>query len=110
MSEVEEKPLVAAGKLCCFSDGEYSDYGYVGHFLALEPITRALFEKAKDRCMERVRNGEGESYGSKPDLDDESDVNRAMRDLFLPELVRMGVVMDIDCVTIHLGSYGRLEL
>lgn len=110
MANEELKTHVKAGKLFCFSEGEYSDYGYVGHFLALDDITSETFAKAKGRCMERIRNGEGESYGCKPDLDDESDVRRAMRDLFLPELIRMGVVMDIDCAEIHLGSYGCLKL
>lgn len=105
-----EKPLVAAGKLFCFSEGEYSDYGYVGHFLALVPITKDLFEQVKAACMVRIRSGEVESYGKPVDIDDEGDVNRAMRDLFLPELVRAGAVMDIDCAELHLGSYGRLEL
>lgn len=112
MSEaaVEPKVFVQAGKLFCFSEGEYSDYGYVGHFLALEAITSETFARAKERCLVRVRAGEGESCGCPPDLEDENDVNRAMRDLFLPELVRMGVVMDIDCTTIHVGSYGQLDL
>jgi hypothetical protein len=107
----EIKPLVAAGKLFCFSEGEYSDYGYVGHFLALEPITKDTFEKVKERCMERIKNGEGKCYGDPvgPEAE-EYEIQHAMRDLFLPELVRMGVVMDIDCATIHIGSYGRLDL
>lgn len=109
MSE-DDKLIVAAGKLFCFSEGEYSDYGYIGHFLALEPITKSTFATCKARCLERVKNGEGSSYGCPPDLDDENDVNRAMRDLFVAELTRMGVLMDIDCETIHIGSYGRLDL
>lgn len=110
MSEKEEKTYVAAGKLFCFSEGEYSDYGYVGHFLALEPITDTTIQNCKDRCRARVMAGEGSSYGGKPDLEDEHDIERAMRDLFVPELTRMGMLMDIECVTIHLGSYGRLEI
>lgn len=106
-----EKPLVAAGKLFCFSQGEYSDYGYVGHFLALVPITKTLFEQVKDACMVRIRAGEGKSYGLPVDLDDDGAVDRAMRDMFLPELVRSGAVMDIDCEELHLGNYDeRLEL
>jgi hypothetical protein len=104
----EIKTHVKAGKLFCFAEGEYSDYGYVGHFLALEDITSATFEKCKERCMERIKAGEGESYGMPPDIDDPSDVAHALRGLFLPELTRMGVLMDIECVEIHLASYGRL--
>lgn len=104
------KTHVKAGKLFCFSEGEYSDYGYVGHFLALEDITADTFEKCKARCLERIKAGEGEAYGAPPDIDDPSDVAHAMRGLFLPELVRMGVLMDIECVEIHIGSYGRLTV
>ena len=102
--------IVQAGILFCFSEGEYSDYGYVGHFLALETITKKTFEQAKERCMVRIKKGEGSVYGAPTDPGDEHDVNMAIRSLFLPELTRMGVLMDIDCEEVHLGSYGRLEL
>lgn len=108
--DTEEKNIVEAGKLFCFSEGEYSDYGYVGHFLALEAISRTTFETCKDRCRARIMAGEGLVYGSPPDIDDPSDVQYAMRGMFVPELIRMGVAMDIDVTEIHLGSYGRLEL
>jgi hypothetical protein len=60
--------------------------------------------------MERIKAGEGVRCGQPIDIEDESDVKSAMRDFFLPELVRMGVVMDIDCKELHLGSYGRLSI
>lgn len=88
---------VPAGKLFCTSSGEYSDYSYSGHFVALEDITREKLEKIEDQVHETIRS------------DDDLDKYDA-RGLFLPALIRSGLVLEVDCVEIHTGSYGTLEL
>lgn len=95
--------LVPAGKLFCISRGEYSDYGYQGHFLALVEITHEMFQEVIDECKATQRRensatswASGEDWGA-----DEK---------FLPALVRRGWVVDIDCIEIHTGSYGQLEI
>lgn len=94
---------VPAGKLFCLSRGEYSDYGYCGHFLALVNLTPEMFREVEEECKaaQKIENEKedwspGDDYGSD--------------DKFIPALVRRGWVMDVDCVEIHTGSYGRLEL
>lgn len=107
---------VEAGKLICFSEGEYSDYGYVGHFLALEPIGPAEFQAAKDRIRTRLTAaGVWKAYAWDDEAQpvsemDDSDWRRAYRNEFFAELIRMGKIMDIDCFEFHLGSYGQLDL
>jgi hypothetical protein len=102
---------VKAGKLFCFSEGEYSDYGYCGHFLALEDITTELFERTKDRIKAQIAEGIKDAYGDIVNADsDHYEKSSIMARRFLPELIRQGAIMDIDCTEIHLRSYGRLEL
>lgn len=106
---METKPdvRVPAGKLFCFSEGAYSDYGYIGHFLALVDITNATLQEAADRARERAKVEPCHFGGEVPTEDYE--INYATKALFIPELVRMGVVLDIDCAEIHIGSYGQLD-
>ena len=99
---------VHAGKLFCLSSGEYSDYGYEGHFLALMDITNDVLTEAKNRATERAKV-EPNSWGKIPGPDEDWLIRDAARSNFIPELVRMGAVLDIDCTEIHLGSYGNLE-
>ena len=87
---------VSAGKMFCLSRGEYSDYGYEGHFLALVEITPEMFHEV-----------ETEANGKKNDFDQ---YEYGADDRFIPALVRRGWVMDVDCIEIHTGSYGRLNL
>lgn len=101
---------VPAGKLFCFTEGEYSDYGIKGTFLALEEINQELFERIRKELMARWLIDPPTVHGWSADLNDESDVTRLLSDEFLPALIRAGVVMDIDVVHIHYGSYGRIEL
>lgn len=83
---------VEAGKLICFSSGEYSDYGYHGHFLTLEPLTRPMVEEIKAECLREAES-----------LYDQQDG-------FIPKLIKRGLIMSIDCQVIHLGSYGELTV
>lgn len=92
---------VPAGKLFCLSRGEYSDYGYQGHFLALIEITPEMLREVEEECKaaQRKENADtcyGDTYGA--------------GDKFIPALIRRGWVMDVDCVEIHTGSYGELDL
>lgn len=44
---ITQRLHVPAGKLFCLSRGEYSDYGYQGHFLALVEITPEMFREVE---------------------------------------------------------------
>lgn len=88
---------VEAGKLICFSTGEYSDYSYDGHFLTLEPLTRPMVEEVVEECKTKARvENDGEEYGA--------------TGYFIPALIKRGLIMIVDCQEIHVGSYGRLEV
>ena len=94
---------VPAGKLFCLSSGEYSDYGYGGHFLALVDITPEMFGEVVDECKaaQKIENDKDAwMAGSLSGADDR----------FMPTLAQRGWVVDIDCVEIHTGSYGELDL
>lgn len=94
---------VPAGKLFCLSRGEYSDYGYQGHFLALVEITPEMFREVEAECKtaQKAKNiADGAFYSETYGADDR----------FIPALIRRGWVMDVDCVEIHTGSYGELDL
>lgn len=108
---MEDDVFVKAGKLFCFSSGEYSDYGYEGHFLALVDINQALFQRIVDEIKADINEGKHELYGKKVTAEsDDYEKQCVLRDQFMPRLVRQGVILDIDCTEIYLGSYGRLEL
>ena len=109
-TDAKIEPKVKAGKLFCFATGEYSDYGIQGHYLALVDITQELFDQAKGGALARIKSGEYKRWGKQIDMEDEWEVSDAMFSLFVPELVRLGAIMDIDCAEIHIGSYGRLEV
>lgn len=87
-----QRLTVLAGKLFCLSSGVYSDYGYSGHFLALVTITPEMFAKVVDEC----KAGTERRYEE--------------QDKFIATLIRRGWVMDIDCLEIHIGDYGELDL
>jgi len=85
---------VEAGKLICFSTGEYSDYGYDGHFLTLGTLTRPMVEEVANKCRDRALK----------------ENHYDPRDFFIPELNKRGWIMVVDCQEIHIGSYGVLDV
>lgn len=94
MTTKKQRLNVPAGKLFCTSRGRYSDYGYTGHFLSLVDITPIMFREVEAECKAAADANNG--------VDAE--------DAFLPALIRRGWVLDIDCVEIHTGEYGELNL
>ena len=105
---------VKAGRLFCFSSGEYSDYGYRGHYLALRDIDRDFFhsviEGLKDDFKKKgvpcTYTEERTAYKDADSYEIESAIER----FFLPAIIRSGAVMEIDVQEIYLGSYGQIEL
>jgi hypothetical protein len=92
-NEMKQQALhVPAGKLFCLSEGEYSDYGYCGHFLALVELTPSMMREVEAEVKEQS-TGRYEAQSK-----------------FTAALIRRGWVLDIDCVEIHTGSYGELSL
>lgn len=101
---------IRAGSLLCFSTGEYSDYGYRGHFVALEDITR---ERMKE-IGKIVKSAEGEIDAAQDawtkDSGEEYPVSAGPHEGFIAEMIRAGLLLTITCNEIHIGSYGELEI
>jgi hypothetical protein len=88
-----------AGTLIVFSTGEYSDYGYQGHFLALQDVDA-------DKMRELGAQAEAMDKDESGDRKYEIEPNEA----FIGMLIRQGFIMIVDVKEIHIGSYGRVEL
>lgn len=105
MASEEEKIQnlnVKAGKLFCVSSGEYSDYGYGGHYLALVEITYPMFMEVVNE-LKAIEAAAREKTGYSP-YDSVAQYN------FMAAIVKRGWVMDIDVQEIHIGSYSELDL
>lgn len=89
------------GDLIVFSTGEYSDYGYTGHFVALEDITGEHFASAKEDAERRFREEE-EAKGWCPGGD--------KHEMFIVALIRAGLLVSVAVTEHHIGSYGSFDL
>lgn len=86
----ENRKALTAGRLTTFSEGQYSDYGYRGTYVALKDLTLdELVAKA-----EPLRVGEYE---------DNLEGVEAL-------LIREGYLLEVDITEIHLGRYSTLEI
>lgn len=79
---------IEAGKLVCFSRGEYDDYECHGYFIALQDLTEELLQEVVRKCRRKKTPG--------------------LR--FVPALIEHGVILEVDIAEIHTGNYGRLRL
>ena len=84
MSELQE---IQAGTLVAFSEGEYSDYNYLGHFVALSTITNDDYQKA---AREELVKGAYEQNHFK----------------VIANLIRAGKLLEVTCSEVFLGAYG----
>ena len=87
---------LTAGELVVFSEGEYSDYGYMGAFVVLQDVPEAAM-------LEVV-----EEVNAAADADDDFYYNRSS--LFIAALIRRGYLASINLREIHIGTYGELKL
>ena len=86
---------IKAGRLLQFSEGEYSDYGIGGTFVALRDLTTGdIADCASIAAMNRYA-------GYKPSDAAKSGVKA--------ELIRQGFLLEVDCEEIHLGSFGEIS-
>jgi len=83
-----------AGTLVVFSEGEYSDYGYRGHFVVLQDMNIYNMMEAAARAAVT-----GSGY-SKSD--------RAKNGI-ISELIRDGFLLEVNVTEIYTGSYGMID-
>lgn len=88
------------GDLIVFSTGEYSDYGYIGHFVALEDITGGHFETAREDAERRYRDAEERDGWS----------SAGKHEIFIAALIRAGLLVSVAVTEHHIGSYGNIDL
>ena len=86
MAEIKVK----AGKLIVFSEGEYSSFGYCGHFVALRDIT----SQGMQACAARAAGNRNGGFGPAD----------AARNGVIAEMIRDGLLLEVDCEEINLGS------
>lgn len=87
------KPIMRAARPVLLTEGEYSDYGHIGVFVALQDITAGMLNEARAAAL--------------PQGDDQSRWDTRAR--FMAELIRRGWVMDVNVETVHIGDYGEVE-
>ena len=101
---------IPAGNLICFSTGDYSDYGYTGHFVTLSEVTAEHVQEAceaaekayrvADEAQDTWKRESGEPYP--PHVD--------KHEAFIAAMIRAGLLMSVPVTEYHLGSYGDLRI
>jgi hypothetical protein len=75
-----------AGELVVFTQGEYSDYGFSGHFVALRDVSADEMEALAVYGFYHASNS------------------------FLARAIQQGWLLSVNVREIHYGSYGDLNL
>ena len=106
----DETHTIQAGQLLCFSTGEYSDFGYCGHFVALETITPEKMKEAALRAKTRQAENETEreawSQSGGTPFPRWLDIHNA----FIDEMIRAGLLLVVTVNEVHIGSYSEIEI
>ncbi|MDW9650841.1 hypothetical protein GOB33_22415 [Sinorhizobium meliloti] len=92
---------IKAGKVYFFSSGEYSDYCICGHFVAIRDLS---IDEMKAVADEVWRKAEEESP-SEPRWR----VWDATERKVIPELIRIGALIEVDAVEIPLYHFSKLS-
>ena len=102
---------IPAGQVFAFTQGEYCDHSYTGHYVALEMLDADVMNAAYTAIIDRMNSGDITGYmGGKIEVQDESNIGDLIQMRFGEELVRMGKIIPITCWEVHLGSCGKFEL
>ena len=106
---IPEDIKATAGSIIVFATGEYSDYQYTGHFVALEVITSTDFAKAKAvaEAKQAEENDACESWSPK----DGTPYPRtgSKHEKFIAALIKAGLLAAIAVNEHHIGSYGEID-
>lgn len=101
---------IKAGQLIMLSSGQYSDFGYNGHFVALENIDRGKVDHIKRIVEDRYKksNDAYEKWAETRQGEYPGVIDR--HETFIAEMIRCGLVLSLDVRELYLGSYGDLDL
>lgn len=108
MSDTEFK--ARAGDLIVFSTGEYSDFGYQGHFVALEDINPQHFADAKIVAETKYRECEEARDAWRKDDGGAYPGWVSKHEAFIAALIRAGLLLSVTVTEHHIGSYGDLDI
>ena len=102
---------IPAGTLICFSSGEYSDYGYNGHFVVLEALNKGKINAAIEAVNSRLEAYE-EKYEAWRDSGMQGRPPESMdkQESFIAHLIKEGLLLSINVHEIHIGSYSELDI
>lgn len=98
------------GDLICFSTGDYSDYIYTGHFVALEDITREHFADARADAERRYAVTEEEQDAWTRESGQPYPPSVDKYECFISYLIRAGLLVSVAVTEHHIGSYGSFDL
>lgn len=87
------KPIYPAGTCIIFEEGEYSDYGVLAVLITLKKCDMAELVQAHE-----------DNYVPKDGYD------RPSPSSFVAWLITQGYAMTAETQSLHIGSYGKLEL
>lgn len=93
---------IKPGQLLHFSEGEYSDYHVLAHFVALKAIDNAVLRQTAINSGIRMMLNSGEDFD--PDM-----ITYDAKDGFINELIRSGYLLEVDSIEVYLGSYGSID-
>jgi hypothetical protein len=99
---MDENPemFLTAGKLVHFTTGEYSDYSLFGDFVALDNLTIGDARHIAGEIREKESQAEAKAGWYDGDVHTD----------FIAELTRRGLLLSVDSMERHIGSYGELSL
>jgi hypothetical protein len=78
------------GTVVVFTSGEYSDFSINGVFVAIQDITKEHYAEA---ATEELKKG----------------MYRQDEYTVLANLVKMGLLVDVESVQVYLGAYGSVQ-
>lgn len=110
MTEEQNDRTIPAGSLICFSTGEYSDYGYRGHFVTLMNLTPEAVSDARDAANEAFNKNDAEQDAWKRESGTPYPASISRQEAFIAALIRAGFLMALTVRELHLGSYGDLDV
>lgn len=100
---------IVAGTLICFSSGEYSDYGYCGHFVTLQELTNDGLAEAKEKAEAAFAENDAKQDAWTRESGEPYPQSISKQEAFIAALIRSGHLLSLAVWEIHLGSYGDLE-
>ena len=95
----DQTNIYPKGTILLFEEGEYSNFGYCGQTVTLRELNLRAEIKAWRENLGKDEDGDwiADNYGHGPSK-------------FVADLIARQIVAPLDCQTVHIGSYGKVEI